>query len=125
MMDVKALDRELTIYIRPLSFPPGIKFLKSEEEIPELTRRPLKDMKRRVAIRQAYGMERKVGWSFAISYYLDGNLCAGMFTADQEAGRRSEDFIGLRYPIKSFFNFEQQFPPSYRKLGEIWKEREG
>jgi uncharacterized protein (DUF169 family) len=257
-VEPKALEEELNNYIRPLTFPLGIKMLSSEKEIPERSRRPLKDMKKRVAICQAYGMGRKLGWAVAlgkedmacslgaapfgfhedIDYFMEGNLCSGMFTANTEAGRRSEEQIdrfpfgryshiliaplariplepdvvliyglpaqvmrlvhgalyaeggaitsafegrlgcasviptmkkeacqvllpgngdrifgmtqdhemafiipwsfrekvvaglqathkfGIRYPITSFLNFEAVLPPSYRKLDEIWKEKE-
>ncbi len=110
-MKPKALEAELNNYIRPLTFPLGIKMLSSEKEIPERTRRPLQDMKKRVAICQAYGMGRKLGWVVAlgkedmacslgvtpfgfhedIDYFIEGNLCSGMFTADTDTGRRSEE----------------------------------
>ncbi len=258
-MEPKALEEELNSYIRPLTFPLGIKLLSSEKEIPERSRRPVRDMKNRVAICQAYGMGRKLGWVVVLGkedmacslgvapfgfhedndYFIEGNLCAGMFTSDAEAGRRSEEQIdrfpfgqytyiliaplsrmpiepdvvliyglpaqimrlvhgalyekggaltssfegrlgcaaiistmkkeacqvllpgngdrifgmtqdhemaftipwsfrekvveglrathkaGVRYPITSFLSFEPVLPPSYRKLDEIWKEKEG
>jgi len=87
--------------------------LKSEEEIPEKTRRPLQQMKKRVAICQGIGMARKLGWAIAmgkedmqcplgaapfgffenIDFYNEGNLAAGMFTASKEIGKREEDLV--------------------------------
>jgi uncharacterized protein (DUF169 family) len=52
MTDLRQVDRELATYIRPLTFPLAIKMLKSQEEIPERTRRPFHQMKKRVAICQ-------------------------------------------------------------------------
>ncbi len=87
--------------------------LKSEDEIPEKTRRPFKQMKKKVAICQGIGMARKLGWTVAmgkedmqcslgaapfgffknIDYYNEGNLAHGMFTASKEAGKREEDLV--------------------------------
>ncbi len=47
MTDLKDVDRILSTYIRPLTFPIAIKMLKSEKEIPERTRRPLQQMKKK------------------------------------------------------------------------------
>lgn len=40
MATVSDLDKALSTYFRPLTFPVAIKMLKSEAEIPEKTRRP-------------------------------------------------------------------------------------
>ena len=47
MTDLKAVEQALNNYIRPLTFPVAIKMLKSEDEIPEKTRRPFQQMKKR------------------------------------------------------------------------------
>lgn len=113
MADLKEVEQELINYIRPLTFPLAIKMLKSEEEIPEKTRRPFQQMKKRVAICQGIGMARKLGWAMAmgredmrcslgaapfgffknIDFYSEGNLAAGMFTASKEIGKREEDLV--------------------------------
>jgi uncharacterized protein (DUF169 family) len=113
MTDLRQVDRELATYIRPLTFPLAIKMLKSQEEIPEKTRRPFQQMKKRVAICQGIGMARKLGWAVAmgkddmqcslgaapfgffknIDFYNEGNLAAGMFTATKEAGKKEETLI--------------------------------
>jgi uncharacterized protein (DUF169 family) len=66
MADLKSLDQALNTYIRPLTFPLAIKMLKSEEEIPERTKRPLKQMGKKIAICQGIGMARKYGWTVAM-----------------------------------------------------------
>lgn len=114
MADLKEIDQALTTYIRPLTFPLAIKMLKSEEEIPEKTRRYFQQMKQKVAICQGIGMARKWGWAVAmgkedmqcslgaapfgffknIDFYNEGNLAAGMFTASKEIGKKEEDLVG-------------------------------
>ncbi len=113
MADIKELEQALTKFIRPLTFPLAIKMLKSEEEIPEKTRRPFQQMKKKIAICQGIGMARKLGWAVAmgkedmqcalgaapfgffknVQYWDEGNMAAGMFTASQEAGKKEEDLI--------------------------------
>ncbi len=113
MENLKEVEQALNTYIRPLTFPLAIKMLKSEEEIPEKTRRPFQQMKKRVAICQGIGMARKLGWAIAmgkedmqcslgaapfgffenIDFYNEGNLAAGMFTASKEIGKREEDLV--------------------------------
>ena len=101
MADLKEIEQALSTYLRPLTFPLAIKMLESENEIPEKTRRPFQQMKKKVAICQGIGMARKLGWTVAmgkedmqcslgaapfgffknIDFYNEGNLAAGMFTA--------------------------------------------
>ncbi|MGW8303066.1 MAG: DUF169 domain-containing protein, partial [Desulfobacterales bacterium] len=66
MADLKEVENALTNYIRPLTFPLAIKMLKSEDEIPEKTRRPFQQMKKKIAICQGIGMARKLGWAVAM-----------------------------------------------------------
>jgi uncharacterized protein (DUF169 family) len=113
MVDLKELEQALNRYIRPLTFPVAIKMLKSEADIPEKTRRPFQQMKKKVAICQGIGMARKLGWAVAmgkedmqcslgaapfgffknIDFYNEGNLAAGMFAANKEIGKKEEDLI--------------------------------
>lgn len=113
MAEPKEIDQALSTYIRPLTFPLAIKMLASEDEIPDKTRRPFKQMKKRVAICQGIGMARKLGWAVAmgkedmqcalgaapfgffkdIDFYNEGNLAAGMFTATKEIGKKEENLV--------------------------------
>lgn len=113
MADLREAEQELVNYIRPLTFPLALKMLRSEEEIPEKTRRPFRQMKKRVAICQGIGMARKLGWSVAmgkedmqcslgaapfgffknVDFYNEGNLAAGMFTGSKEIGKKEEDLV--------------------------------
>jgi uncharacterized protein (DUF169 family) len=87
--------------------------LKSEDEIPEKTRRPFQQLKKKVAICQGIGMSRKLGWAVAmgkedmqcslgaapfgffknIDFFNEGNLAAGMFATSPEVGKKEEDLI--------------------------------
>ena len=59
--------RELSELIRPSSFPLAVKLIKNEEDIPQNSRRPLKDFKTKIAICQGITMSRKYGWTVAMS----------------------------------------------------------
>jgi uncharacterized protein (DUF169 family) len=113
MPDLKEVDQALSQYIRPATFPLALKMLKSEDEIPERTKRPFKDLGKKVAICQGTGMARKWGWAIAMgkedmqcslgaapfgffqntAFYDEGNLAAGMFTASPEIGKKEEDLV--------------------------------
>jgi uncharacterized protein (DUF169 family) len=111
--DLTEVGQALDTYIRPLTFPLAIKMLKSEEEIPDRSRRPFQQMKKKVAICQGIGMARKLGWAVAMGkedmqcslgaapfgffkntdFYDEGNLADGMFTTSKEIGKREEDLV--------------------------------
>jgi uncharacterized protein (DUF169 family) len=113
MADLKEVEQALNTYIRPLTFPVEIKMLKSEEEIPEKTRRPYQQLKKKVAICQGIGMSRKLGWAVAmgkedmqcslgaapfgffknIEFFDDGNLADGMFAASKAVGKKEEALV--------------------------------
>jgi uncharacterized protein (DUF169 family) len=113
MADLKQIEQALNNYIRPLTFPVAIKMLESESDIPDKTRRPFQQMKKKIAICQGIGMARKLGWAVAmgkedmqcslgaapfgffknIDFYNEGNLAAGMFTTSKEIGKKEEDLI--------------------------------
>lgn len=110
MIDLKKAYEELMEYVRPQSFPIAIKMLKEGEPIPEKAKRPLRDFGKRFSTCQGYNLARRYGWTIAMTkedmqcaigvtvlgfdkplpYYLEGNLCEGMYTATKEAGARSE-----------------------------------
>jgi uncharacterized protein (DUF169 family) len=113
MATLKELEEALNTYIRPLTFPMAIKALKSEDEIPERTKRPLRDMGKKIAICQGIGMSRKYGWSVAmgkedmacalgaapfgffknIDFFNEGNMAVGMFCETKEVGKKEEDLV--------------------------------
>lgn len=112
-MDLREVEGQLQTYIRPLTFPVAVRMLKSEDEIPEKTRRPLRDMKKRVAICQGIGMARRLGWAVAmgkgdmscslgaapfgffrnVSFFQEGNIAASMFTVSTDAGAKEETLV--------------------------------
>ncbi|MBI3978614.1 MAG: DUF169 domain-containing protein [Chloroflexi bacterium] len=112
-MDPKQLDVELTQYIRPQTFPLGVKLLESVADLPPRVRRPLPDLGIKVAICQAIGIARRYGWSLAITredlscplaltpfgfapaidHYVEGNACVNIYTRSKEAGARTEAIV--------------------------------
>lgn len=97
-------------HVRPATLPIALKMLSSVEEIPEKARRPWRDMGVQMATCQIWNTARRYGWTMAamledlrcpagkvvlgfqpaVSHYLEGQLCANMYTATAEAGARSE-----------------------------------
>ena len=95
MSDPKSFEQAIQTYIKPSTLPLAIKLLTSKDEIPEKTRRPQKDFKKRFAICQTVGMSRRMGWAFALGkedvscplsqvslgfekelpFFKEGNLC--------------------------------------------------
>jgi uncharacterized protein (DUF169 family) len=113
MMEAQELDQRLWYYVRPQSFPLGIRMVKRGEAFPGKARRPRADMGIQVAICQAVGMARRYGWTLAVGYediacpltYIpfgfsrevsfsaEGHACAGIYTDSPEAGARSEALV--------------------------------
>jgi uncharacterized protein (DUF169 family) len=109
-IDRKLVAAKLEEYVRPSTFPVAVKFLRKGEAPPPKARRPLADMERHVTVCQGWAIARRYGWTtvlraedmkcplgalvagFAIpnKFYEEGNLCAGMYTADAQAGARTE-----------------------------------
>ena len=110
MIDVKTADRELSLYIRPQTFPVAIRMLKPGEEIPERAKRPARDFKKLSMNCQVIDMARRYGWTIALTredhicslgiaalgfekaghMFSSGTLCEGMYTETKSAGQRSE-----------------------------------
>lgn len=112
-MDCTALDAALTQYLRPQTFPLGIRLVASEGEIPPRARRPKRDLGIEVAICQSLGIARRSGWQLAVTpedvccpltfipfgfraevpFSAEGHACAGIYTATPEAGAASEAVV--------------------------------
>ena len=121
MVTLKEMEQALNTHIRPLTFPLAIKMLRSEAEIPEKTRRPFQQMKKKVAICQGIGMARKLGWAVAmgkedmqcslgaapfgffknIDFWNEGNIAVGMFASSKEIGKKKEDLVD-RFEYESY-----------------------
>ena len=106
-------EDRLNKFIRLNSFPVAVRFIKSWEEVPPRTKRPLKDMDNRFTTCQAISMARRYGWVIALgredsscilgavalglekrlTHYDEGNLCINLYTENLEAGRLSEESV--------------------------------
>jgi uncharacterized protein (DUF169 family) len=107
------LAAEIEKYIRPATFPVAVKMIKPGEPLPKRCKRPKDDLGFETAICQAVGLARRYGWTLAVGnediscpitkaffgfeervpYLTEGHACAGMYTADAEAGARTEATI--------------------------------
>jgi uncharacterized protein (DUF169 family) len=104
------INEEIEKFVRPQTFPLGIRMAKPGEPLPEKVRRPSADMGIKVAICQTFSIARRYGWALAVGrddlscplaktafgfeevvpFYAEGNLACGMYTATPEAGARTE-----------------------------------
>ena len=65
-MDLVQANTILNTYIRPQTFPLALKLCKSESELPEKARLPLRDLGYQVTICQAIGLARRFRWAIAV-----------------------------------------------------------
>ncbi|MDD5312999.1 MAG: DUF169 domain-containing protein [Dehalococcoidia bacterium] len=65
-MDLKQFNETLNNCVKPGTFPVAIKLLRSESEVPEKVRRPVKDLGYQVALCQAIGLARRHGWTLLV-----------------------------------------------------------
>ncbi|MFQ6015270.1 MAG: DUF169 domain-containing protein [Anaerolineae bacterium] len=114
-MDVKEFDAALTRHLRPHTFPLAIRMVREGEELPERVKHPFKDLGVRLGICQGFSMARRYGWVLALGgediscppakavfgfaprldYFVEGHLCAGMYTETPEAGAVSESLVAM------------------------------
>ena len=66
MMDVKAITDMLETYVRPATFPVGLKMLKPGEAFPPRTRTPA-DLGSHFATCQTINVVRRYGWSIGLA----------------------------------------------------------
>lgn len=112
-IDLQQLDRALSQYVRPASYPLAIRLVERVEDFAPKARRPKRDLDIQVTICQAIGMARRYGWHLAISpedincplifipfgfadevpFSAEGHACAGLYTATPAAGARSEAVV--------------------------------
>ena len=113
MTDLTVLDEALSRYVRPDTFPIAIRMLRPGEPAPPRAKRPARDLKVQITTCMGYTMARRYGWALAmgredvscplskvvygfeeeVDYFKEGCTCAGMYTADAEAGARTEASI--------------------------------
>lgn len=112
-MNLKEFADTLNETIIPQTFPLAVKMTSPGETLPEKTRKPLRDLKNRLAVCQCFSMARRYGWTLALGredqscpigsivlgfekavpYYTEGNLAEGMYTCCKESGARAEQAI--------------------------------
>jgi len=108
--DPVEVNAALEQYVRPQTFPLGIRMVRPGEPLPERVRIPSRDLGIRVAICQTFSIARRYGWALAVGrddlscplaktafgfepvlpYYAEGHLACGMYTATPEAAARTE-----------------------------------
>ena len=111
MTNVKTAIGRIESFIRPATFPVGVRMLEAGDEIPERAKRPRRDMSVEITTCQAVTMARKYGWTVALTtedincpltkiafglekepaFFKDGNCCAGMYTQSAAAGRANRN----------------------------------
>lgn len=149
-IDTATLARKIDEYVRPSTFPVAVRFLRTGEAAPARAKRPLADMGRHVTVCQGWAMARRYGWTtvlraedmkcplgalvagFAVpnEYYEEGNLCAGMYTADEAAGARSEASVekfkpgeidGIVYAALDRADFEPEVVIVYGNAAQVMR----
>ncbi|MBI2178263.1 MAG: DUF169 domain-containing protein [Candidatus Tectomicrobia bacterium] len=103
-------EERLNRHLRLNTFPVAVRFLKSWDEVPPRTKRPLRDLGNRFTTCQAISMARRFAWAPALGredsscvlgamalglerrlpHYEEGNLCIQLYTKSLQAGRLSE-----------------------------------
>ena len=74
MSDIsKRLDDCLSAYLRPLTYPIGIKFIKKGGPVPEKAKVPTKAFGHPITMCQATNLARRFGWTVAM--FKDDNCC--------------------------------------------------
>src|SRR4030042_1716538 len=74
-MDVKQVTDTLNFYIRPQTFPLALKLCKSESELPERVRGPVRDLGFQITLCQGYGIARRFRWVVAVG--KEDQCCVG------------------------------------------------
>jgi uncharacterized protein (DUF169 family) len=74
-MDLKQVNETLNFYIRPQTFPLALKLCRSEAELPEKVRMPVRDLGYQIALCQGVGLARRYGWTIAIG--KEDQCCIG------------------------------------------------
>ena len=152
-IDWKQVSDELNEYLRPQTFPVGIRMLRHGEPVPEGAKRP-RDFKKHFANCQTIDMSRRYGWSLCLTredsicslgitalgfdrnlrFMAEGNLCEGMYTATADAGARSEaavdkfdhdTYAGLVVAPLHRMNFEPDLVCIYANPAQVMRLVQG
>ena len=81
---------KLRSFVNPATLPVAVKFLGDESEIPKKARRPLRDLKVKMAPCQGSAMTRRYGWTMAFAQ--EDVACA--IAAQNYGGARFTDPVG-------------------------------
>ncbi len=112
-MNAQQLHEAIQKFVRPGTFPVGIKIVKEPSDLPPKAKRPKQDLGLEITICQAVAFSRRYGWTIAMNgedlscpiaqvafgyepelpYYSEGNLVCGMYTDSMEAGAKSEQDV--------------------------------
>jgi len=106
MADLKRTEEILQKYVRPQTFPVALKLCRSEKELPEKVRIPMRDLGHQVTICQTVGMARRYGWTIAVG--KDDQCCLG--------GALAMGFIDKVPPGLSFPKEKLPEPGTYSHL---------
>jgi uncharacterized protein (DUF169 family) len=116
-VDMATAAKEIEQYVRPETFPLGIRVIQQGQPVPDKARQPWRDLGAKVTVCQGISMARRYGWTLAMgtedlscpialvafgfrphnSYYDDGNLVCGMYTENMETAARTEADVVLVY----------------------------
>jgi len=66
MADLKKMDEELTRYLHPETSPVAIRMCESEDELPERTRIPQRDLGITISLCHAIALAKRYGWTLAV-----------------------------------------------------------
>jgi len=97
MTELTEKAQALNRFIRPLTFPIGVKLVKSADDFPERTRRPAKDMGFKTMLCVGMTMARKYGWTVGMT--AEDNTCSivsyayGWSEAEAESEKGIMDFV--------------------------------
>jgi len=98
--DLKDIDDALTQFVRPHTFPVAVKMCESEEELPEKTRIPQRDLGITVSLCHALTMSRRYGWALAVdkyqSCYVAGLSMGFLPTLPDVVDGSYQESLGLR-----------------------------
>lgn len=93
-MDLKQVNETLNLYIRPQTFPLALKLCKSESELPERVRIPVRDLGYQITLCQGYGIARRFRWAVAVG--KEDQCCIGGASAMGFIAERPEDDMAKR-----------------------------
>ena len=69
MVDLKKVDAEFTRLLRPETSPVAVRLCKSEDELPEKTRIPQRDLGITISLCHAIALAKRYGWTVAVDKY--------------------------------------------------------